>query len=56
MEISDIFITIESKEEGPFSFELQSIDLLYNEDYAVEFEKYHLPIFLKVWKFYLNFY
>ena len=48
LEICGIFIKIVSKEEGPFSFELKSIEFIYDEDYIIEYKKYLLPIFLKV--------
>ena len=41
---------IESIKEGPFSVEIQSMEFVYNKKYDSVYEKYHLPIFLRVWK------
>jgi len=39
---------IESNKEGPFSVEIQNLEFVYDSKLDSEYEKYHLPIFLKI--------
>ena len=48
LEISKIFMQIESIKEGPFSVELHSVEFVFDEKYNKEYENYELPIFLRV--------
>lgn len=48
LDISRISMQIESNKEGPFSVEIQSMELVFDEKYEADYEKYHLPIFLRI--------
>lgn len=46
--LRDLVIEIESKKEGPFEFELKSIDFAYNHLAEKYYSNYKKPIFLKI--------
>ncbi len=48
LDISAISMQIESNKEGPFSVEIQNMELVYNKNFDLEYQKYHLPIFLRI--------
>jgi len=48
LDISRISLQIESNKEGPFSVEIQSLELAYHKKYESDYQKYHLPIFLRI--------
>ncbi len=46
--LHNIELEIESKKEGPFHIELKYIDFEYDYDSEKFYQKYSLPIFLKI--------
>lgn len=46
--LENIELEIESRKEGPFEIELKYIDFEYDYDSEKSYQKYNLPIFLKI--------